>query len=298
MEPMTNPEAQTASGGARLKKGSAKTPLIVLGVTVAVLAAGYLGLCAFALHHSTIWQETFVLGVNIGGMTEEEATQAVSNALPDMQISLYLYPDGGDLPDTAVQTPDAQIPLSDLDAQIDVTALVQGADAAQRSGSFFTAGWRYLAGHSMSYAGNPEDIQVDTAAASAAAESTAAALTWEAQDTSYTVTEDSLEVTLAKDGRTVDAAALTEQLVQSAWNPELTLPVPYTTTAAGCRPARRDGLHSRPGGDACRHGRRTGRGPLPGCTGRMPHPRLRHFRPDQQRQALLRRLQRRGAQQR
>lgn len=232
MEPMTNPEAQTASGGARLKKGSAKTPLIVLGVIVAVLAAGYLGLCAFALHHSTIWQETFVLGVNIGGMTEEEAAQAVSNALPDMQISLYLYPDGGDLPDTAVQTPDAQIPLSDLDAQIDVTALVQGADAAQRSGSFFTAGWRYLAGHSMSYAGNPEDIQVDTAAASAAAESTAAALTWEAQDTSYTVTEDSLEVTLAKDGRTVDAAALTEQLVQSAWNPELTLPVPYTTTAA------------------------------------------------------------------
>ena len=38
MEPMTNPEAQTASGGARLKKGSAKTPLIVLGVIVAVLA--------------------------------------------------------------------------------------------------------------------------------------------------------------------------------------------------------------------------------------------------------------------
>ena len=113
MEPMTNPEAQTASGGTRLKKGSAKTPLIVLGVIVAVLAAGYLGLCAFALHHSTIWQETFVLGVNIGGMTEEEAAQAVSIALPDMQISLYLYPDGGDLPDTAVQTPDAQISLSD-----------------------------------------------------------------------------------------------------------------------------------------------------------------------------------------
>ena len=63
-----------------------------------MLAAGYLGLCAFALHHSTIWQETFVLGVNIGGMTEEEAAQAVSNALPDMQISLYLYPDGGGLP--------------------------------------------------------------------------------------------------------------------------------------------------------------------------------------------------------
>ena len=41
-----------------------------------------------------------MLGVNIGGMTEEEAAQAVSNALPDMQISLYLYPNGGDLPDT------------------------------------------------------------------------------------------------------------------------------------------------------------------------------------------------------
>lgn len=95
MEPMTNPEAQTASGGARLRKGSAKTPLIVLGVIVAVLAAGYLGLCAFALHHSTIWQETFVLGVNVGGMSEEEATQAVSDALSEMQISLYLYPDGG-----------------------------------------------------------------------------------------------------------------------------------------------------------------------------------------------------------
>lgn len=30
----------------------------------------------------------------------------------------------------------------------------------------------------------------------------------------------------------MDAAALTEQLVQGAWNPELTLCVPYTTTAA------------------------------------------------------------------
>lgn len=58
---------------------------------MAVLAAGYLGLCAFALHHSTIWQETFVLGVNVGGMSEEEATQAVSDALSEMQISLYLY---------------------------------------------------------------------------------------------------------------------------------------------------------------------------------------------------------------
>lgn len=67
---------------------------------MAVLAAGYLGLCAFALHHSTIWQETFVLGVNVGGMSEEEATQAVSDALSEMQISLYLYPDGGEMPDT------------------------------------------------------------------------------------------------------------------------------------------------------------------------------------------------------
>lgn len=122
------------------------------------------------------------------------------------------------MPDTAVQTPDAQIPLSDLDAQIDVPALVQGADAAQRAGSFFTAGWRYLAGHSMSYAGNPEDIQVDAAAASTAAEDTAASLSWQAQDTSYTVTEDSG----GHPGKTAapwDAAALTEQLVQGAWNP-------------------------------------------------------------------------------
>lgn len=117
---------------------------------MAVLAAGYLGLCAFALHHSTIWQETFVLGVNVGGMSEEEATQAVSDALSEMQISLYLYPDGGEMPDTAVQTPDAQIPLSDLDAQIDVPALVQGADAAQRAGSFFTAG--------MAVSGRPQHV--------------------------------------------------------------------------------------------------------------------------------------------
>lgn len=131
---------------------------------MAVLAAGYLGLCAFALHHSTIWQETFVLGVNVGGMNEEEATQAVSDALSemaDLPLPLSGWRGNAGTPPYRLRMPRSRCPIWTRRLTYPPCARRRRRPAA---GSFFTAGWRYLAGHSMSYAGNPEDIQVDAAA--------------------------------------------------------------------------------------------------------------------------------------
>ena len=163
--------------------------------------------------------------------TISKVVKDVSAALPEMEIQLYLYPQDGALPDRQSQSSDAVIPLSDLGAQIDEAALVQGADRAQRSGSVLTAGWRYLTGGSLSYAGSGE-IAVSSAAAYAAATTTAAALSWDPQDTTYQVTEDSLEITLAKDGRTVDAENLAQQLEAGDWICDLALSVPYAAPPA------------------------------------------------------------------
>ena len=220
----THPEAAEA------KKG-VKKPLVILVVLLILLAAAYGGLCAWALHSAALWRNTYILGVNVGGMDPVEAAAAVSAALPEMEIQLYLYPQDGALPDRQSQSSDAVIPLSDLGAQIDEAALVQGADRAQRSGSVLTAGWRYLTGGSLSYAGSGE-IAVSSAAAYAAATTTAAALSWDPQDTTYQVTEDSLEITLAKDGRTVDAENLAQQLEAGDWICDLALSVPYAAPSA------------------------------------------------------------------
>lgn len=200
---------------------------------MAVLAAGYLGLCAFALHHSTIWQETFVLGVNVGGMSEEEATQAVSDALSEM----------ADLP----------LPLSGWRGNAGHRRTDSGCpDPAVRSGRARLTSplWsraptppsgRAPSSRRMAVSGRPQacptpeirkTFRWTPPRLTAAGGHCPPRFPGRRRTTSCTVDGGFPGGHPGKHSRTVDAAALTEQLVQGAWNPELTLCVPYTTTAA------------------------------------------------------------------
>ena len=74
-EEKRNEAAETAEsagkGGKHLAKGG-KRGWAIAGIALGVLAAAYLGLCAYATLSGTIYPNTTVGGVNYGGMTEEQ----------------------------------------------------------------------------------------------------------------------------------------------------------------------------------------------------------------------------------
>ena len=68
-------------GGKRVIKGDrkprgAKAALIVILVLAAALIAGYVGLCAYVDRAGTFLPNTAIAGVDVGGMTQAEASSA------------------------------------------------------------------------------------------------------------------------------------------------------------------------------------------------------------------------------
>ncbi|MCI8573022.1 MAG: hydrolase [Oscillibacter sp.] len=218
------------AGGSRIKKGGSM-PWIVLGVAAAVLVGVYGGLCAVATYGGSLWRGTQILGQDVGGMTPEEAVAAVEASLEGREIGLYLYDSTLAAPPERSETPDASISLEDLGAEIDVPGLVELAEQQNQNGSILTSGWRYLTNQGSTSYGLGNHLQVDAAKTAAAAESAASALSWDAQDTTYTLTDDTIEVKMAQDGRSVRAGEIQQALTRGDWDLNMGLDVGYSTTS-------------------------------------------------------------------
>ena len=186
MEQITNEAVGKRAGGTRVqKKTGVSAPLIALGLTAVIMGGAYVGLCAFAGGNSAIWKSTYVLGQDIGGLTVEQAVEKVEAALPELAVDLYFY-------DSALGQPtsghtgeaDASIPLQDLGVEVDVPALVAGADQAVKSGPFLTAGWRYLSNMGNTYYSAAANTRTDPDKTEQAARQTAEENSWSAIDTS------------------------------------------------------------------------------------------------------------------
>ena len=231
--------AQKKTGGKRVQQRSTgRKPLAVIGLILALLLAAYVGLCAWASHSRTIWRDTYVLGQNLGGLTAEEAVEKINAALSDMEIGLYLYDGTQELAPDRGETPDAVIPLSALGADINVPELVSAAAGYAKSGSFLTAGWRYFNHAGLIYGGGQEISAADASALQAAAENAASSLSWEPEDTSFTVGDNALTVRMARDGRTVSASKILEGLERNYWSADLGMDIPYAMVSAGVLTAR------------------------------------------------------------
>ena len=72
------------------KPGKPKKGLIIAGVVVGVLAAAYLGLCAWAGQSRTIFPHTSVAGVDVSGQTVDAAAQTLSQELEHAARSVSL----------------------------------------------------------------------------------------------------------------------------------------------------------------------------------------------------------------
>ena len=215
------------------EKGRTRAPLIIV-IVLAVLAAAYLGFCAWVQQSDTFWRGVIILGQDVTGQTQAEAVKTINDVLPGLEIAVRLEPQGATEEEIDPEAaPDASIPLADLGVRVDTEALVAEAHRSSTTGSFLSAGVRYLSKPiTMTFGAGVKAITVDAQKVLDAAQATTAALSWEPQGTTYEVGEDCVNVTLAKDGRTVSLSDLRQRLESASWAGDLSLPVPYTTTAA------------------------------------------------------------------
>ena len=213
-------------------KGRSRAPLIVV-IVLAVLIAAYLGFCAWVQQSDTFWRGAVILGQDVTGQTQQEAMDTINAALPEMKVAVRLYPQGAEEEIDPAAELDASIPLSALGVTVDTEALVSEAHRSITSGSFLSAGIRYFSKHgAVSFGAGERTVTVDAQKALDAAQQTADALSREPRGTEYEIGENCINVTLAKDGRTVSLSDLRQGLETAAWAGDLKLFVPYTTETA------------------------------------------------------------------
>nr|WP_325181864.1 VanW family protein [uncultured Oscillibacter sp.] len=76
------------AAGKRMKKGGAAPVVAALFLTAAIMGGGYAGLCAWAGSQTDFYPGEIVGGVDIGGLTVEQAAQVLAGSLPGRTISV------------------------------------------------------------------------------------------------------------------------------------------------------------------------------------------------------------------
>ena len=203
MDEMTNGAVTVSNeGGAHLmprKKSTA--PLIVLGAVVALTVIGYGVLCVLAYTSTTFFPGSAIAGADIAGLTADAAAQTAGKAVLGREYILIL--DGEEQTFTA----------RDLGVYQDgdITAAVRAAYDDQHSGGILSGGWTYLQGllgkntvtHVLPYS----KTAVEQAAAQLKQDFDRAPV-----DASYALSETGVTVTVGRDGRSLNEAALAQML--------------------------------------------------------------------------------------
>ena len=214
MEQTTNEAVvQKNQGGARLKKGG-KGPLVVLGVIVGVLVLAYVGLCAYAGSLDTFYPNYHINGIAVGGMTVEQASQALAAELPEQVMTLHC----GDNPVKSGWPSDSLPPvtLGELGyTEERCGAIVQRLFDQQKSCGFFSQGSRFLSALFSSTGETVSDEDMDASVFQEQVTRLARELALEPQDTTYSIGENSISITKAVNGRSVKEDALAEALIHA-----------------------------------------------------------------------------------
>lgn len=195
---------ESAAGGKRVKRG--RRLWLVPVVLLALVAAAYLGLCAWARFDTTILPNTTFEGESYGGMTRSAAETKLAERLAAAQSARLDFVASGDGETVA------SVMLGELAVEADVQSIVGTMYDASRAGSFLRGGAGYL--HALLHGMEVSDHSCDEAFR-AATEDVLASLAREPVEFSAEVTESGeVRVTKARDGRRVTDAA--EETVVSA----------------------------------------------------------------------------------
>lgn len=230
MEQTTKEAIAQRNGGKRLSGGAGKKPLIIIGILVAVLAAAYLGLCAYAASLDVFFPNTTINGVDVAGMTVQQAGEELGSTLPQRTMAFYLpltdksgdgvtAPEGETLYDPE---PAATVSCESLGItqDVDYTAYAQSVyDRSQGQSGFFQGGWSFLAHLFHSQGAKGVYLEPDGTVFRQKLSELAQTFSRPAQDASYEVGQDSLTVTRDLDGLAVTEANL-EQPIRDALSSE------------------------------------------------------------------------------
>ena len=230
MEQTTKEAIAQRNGGKRLSGGAGKKPLIIIGILVAVLAAAYLGLCAYAASLDVFFPNTTINGVDVAGMTVQQAGEELGSNLPQRTMAFYLpltdksgdgvtAPEGETLYDPE---PAATVSCESLGItqDLDYTAYAQSVyDRSQGQSGFFQGGWSFLAHLFHSQGAKGVYLEPDGTVFRQKLSELAQTFSRPAQDASYEVGQDSLTVSRELDGLAVTEADL-EQPIRDALSSE------------------------------------------------------------------------------
>ena len=226
--PQTAPETPPASGG-----GVSKTVFYVLRTVLAafviagaIVSAGYAGLCAYAANGKSIWPGISVLGVDISGLTVEQAAKKLDDFLDKAQVDLYLYyimDEGTHVENYRPDTPDYSFPLRDLGFYPDTREIAQKAyDMNVTDPDFLSLGWRYLTGDGETeYA---PVFRLDDEQIAARAQEASETLSYAPTEIVYERDELTLTVTMPRNGRNVPAEPIVERLAGVLKTPTILSP--------------------------------------------------------------------------
>ena len=198
MEQTTKEAIVETKGGKRLKSGG-KLPLVILGVILAVLLAAYIGLCAYAASRDTFQPNRHINGIDVGGLTVDQAQEKLEADLLAQEITLTD-------PDTGTQ---AVITVADLG----YTANEFAGDAqfwmdADRQMGFFRKGWAYIAYATGRWSGGAHWPDMDREALHDTVARLSGELSQEPLDGAWELADDAVLFTKARDGRTLNTDAL------------------------------------------------------------------------------------------
>ena len=195
MEPIREAEMQTQPGK-RLNeesKKSGKGPLLIAGIVLAVLLAAYAGLCAYAGSLDTFYPNRHINGIDVGGLTVEQAQQRLERQLLQQAITLV---------DDKNQ-PLAQFTVGDLGYTAeDFSGDAQFWKNDDQNKGFFKKGWAYLATVTGRWPGGAHWPDMDQAVFSKTVSRLTEQLSEAPLDASGVVEDQSVRVTKARDGRT------------------------------------------------------------------------------------------------
>ncbi|MBR0283115.1 MAG: VanW family protein [Oscillibacter sp.] len=230
--PQTAPEPQNVSGGVgRTIFSAVRMTLAAFIIAGAIVSAGYAGLCAYAANGKAIWPGINVMGVELSGLTVEEAAKKLDDFIDKAHVDLYLYyieDEGTGVEKYRPKEPDYSFPLRDLGFYPDTTAIAQEAyDMNVTEPDFFSLGWRYLTGEGETeYA---PILKVDPEAVAERAAEAAEALSYPITEIEYGFEGDNLRVVMPRNGRAVEAEPIAEKLLPIIQkSPDFSIDIPYS----------------------------------------------------------------------
>ncbi len=185
-------------------EGGNKLPWIIAGAIIGILAAAYLGLCAWAASRDTILPNVSVAGIDVSNMTMTQADNAIRTAVEQKggQISF------------ALSYEDIQESLTADQLAVDAARSAQDAWEVGR-GNFFTGGPR-LVGHMLGMSSEvPLALPEDDPALLELMDRMEQAVNAAAGDHGYEVTQTELVMTKGAPVVTIDWEAVKAQVRES-----------------------------------------------------------------------------------